>query len=1244
MCLGPPETCLSTVWGITMRTCVRLMNSIVSFKQPGARLALAMLLIFGVGCSDRVAGLGAATPVSEAVPCGGDCPDGTTCAPIVDDNGELIFQCVDVHLRYCAPCLEDNDCIDDWMPNAGSVCVTYSDGSGSYCATDCSEHSDCPEESYCFVRPEDGRAVCMPDNGLCDCTEWAIDNEATTSCSVTNAQGTCGGVRSCTEDGLTQCDALTPAPESCNGIDDDCNGETDESFPEAGEVCDGEDGDLCNDGFMICADGALVCDEGPEGRAEICNGLDDNCDEIVDNISVMQPGDLQAGVCVGSEQICSGEEGWLEPDYTVIADYEVEEVTCDDIDNDCDGETDEPFSEGGLVTFTDLDGTPGLVKGNSCGVGSCGQGTVICSEDGSGLACDTASQVSMEVCDGVDNDCNGNIDDIASPPLALNQAGVCAGAIQVCNGSSGWAEPDYAAIVGYESVELTCDGLDNDCDGEVDEELDAPDANLTSGVCLGSLKVCAGSTGWQEPDYFAIAGYETGELSCDGLDNDCDAEIDENLMAPAAVLQSGVCVGSVKVCSGAAGWLEPNYGAIAGYETTEVTCDGLDNDCNAFIDDGLQSPLADNQVGVCAGAVKLCNGVSGWAEPDYSVMNQYQAFEALCDELDNDCDGDVDEPFKAGGTVTVSNTDGTPGLVKGNTCGLGDCLGGTVVCSPDGISLVCSSADLASAEICDGDDNNCNGVTDDDLTPPLNTNQSGLCFGTDQVCTGASGWVDDYSPVAGYGLYEEPDGSYLDENCDGIDGDILWAVFVAPTGTDNGICDFGSPCLTLNHAFIAASNRGLSDVYVQAGEYAETLTLVDGLRVFGGYDSLWARDQRILDGHMSTLIGDSDASGYAVAVSANSVAGYMEGMIIRAPDGKGTGESSYGVHGVSSTLTFERITFMQGDGAPGYPGNNGQNASGSAAQGGGNGGGADEYTTTCNDSSRGGGGSAGSNGACSGTGGGNGGRGGTMDSDCGFWTLNYNARSGDSGNNAVIYAGGSVGYRGNGGGTCGTGGAANDGWIQNGVGGSGGSAGVLAGYYWVANTGSTGGLGSNGTGGGGGGGSGGCDDGIDSYGAGGGGGGAGGCAAPSAASGGGGGGASLGVFTVNSTLVVKTSDFVRGAAGDGGSGGLGGRGQSGGSGGSGGSADGDSKRGGDGGSGAHGGHGGGGGGGAGGLCYGIFTSSSDVLSSGNTFEAGAAGSGGAGGDSATSAPVGERDGNPGSNGVGGVVGEVGVAP
>lgn len=88
-----------------------------------------------------------------------------------------------------------------------------------------------------------------------------------------------------------------------------------------------------------------------------------------------------------------------------------------------------------------------------------------------------------------------------------------------------WAG-DHQFIEGYEAVEATCDGLDNDCDGQVDEGLEAPLSFKQAGVCAGALDVCRGSRGWQ-PDYQTIAGYEFPEVSCDGQDNDCDGWIDE---------------------------------------------------------------------------------------------------------------------------------------------------------------------------------------------------------------------------------------------------------------------------------------------------------------------------------------------------------------------------------------------------------------------------------------------------------------------------------------------------------------------------------------------------------------------------------------------------------------------------------------------------------------------------------------------------------------------------------------------
>ena len=74
-----------------------------------------------------------------------------------------------------------------------------------------------------------------------------------------------------------------------------------------------------------------------------------------------------------------------------------------------------------------------------------------------------------EVCNGVDDNCVGGIDEGLTAPQAEKQDGVCAGSVQVCTGTGDWVEPDYTSLPYYEAEETRCDTLDNDCNGQVDE-------------------------------------------------------------------------------------------------------------------------------------------------------------------------------------------------------------------------------------------------------------------------------------------------------------------------------------------------------------------------------------------------------------------------------------------------------------------------------------------------------------------------------------------------------------------------------------------------------------------------------------------------------------------------------------------------------------------------------------------------------------------------------------------------------
>ncbi len=491
-------------------------------------------------------------------------------------------------------------------------------------------------------------------------------------------------------------------------------------------------------------------------------------------------------------------------------------------------------------------------------------------------------------------------------------------------------------------------------------------------------------------------------------------------------------------------------------------------------------------------------------------------------------------------------------------------------------------------------------------TPP-----GGVTAGTD---------CDDANLSIHPGVTDDPDATFTDQNCDGIDGDVTRAAFVAPTGVDQQTCTIGAPCATVAHAAaVAAADPQLDQVYIAAGTYPEILDLPDGLAFFGGYDSQWQRAERTVPGHTAAIVGAYDASADSfLAVRADTVTASFADLVIQGPDATGGGPSSLAyssqaVHASQSTLTFSRVTFAAGAGEDGAAGSNGTAASATAAQQGGTGQDGDEDPVTCS-TARHVGGIAGTNPSCSATGGA-GGAGGSKDTDCACplgTCCDCSATPGLAG----AIAGGHLG--GSGGATCITvpPGTGIPGGSTDGNGGSGGGlGGTLVAGEWHGMAGGAGGVGLAGGGGSGGGGAGGCDNGTDDAGPGGGGGGAGGCPAPAAGSGGRGGGGSFGIVALAGSLSVHDSLFQSSSAGNGGSGGTGAAGQPGGAGGPGGAHTSDTVDGATGGAGGRGGHSGGGGGGTGGRACGILDLGTAVDQSGNGFSGGAPGAPGSGGSS-----------------------------
>ena len=531
-------------------------------------------------------------------------------------------------------------------------------------------------------------------------------------------------------------------------------------------------------------------------------------------------------------------------------------------------------------------------------------------------------------------------------------------------------------------------------------------------------------------------------------------------------------------------------------------------------------------------------------------------------------------------------------------------------------------------------------VADTDDCPSL-SNASGQATAAGQCqYTCRMGWVDfdgDLGRAGSNGCEyactfqsatDVPDDNFVDANCDGIDGDVNAAIFVAPPplGSDANTGALGSPMASLTAAITRASNTGLA-VYVGAGDYAGPITLVAGVSVYGGYEptNRWQRST-------SARSRIQSSTGRGVLAHGITQPTVFDRMVVNpgnaAAPSSGPGESSIGIDvlGSSSALRISNTIIVAGNGSRGSNGANGS----TGASGGNASAGQVGYDGSC-PSNRGAGG-AGGNSTCGAPGGG-GGRGGCDNNPGGGGSTGIGPGGGGGGGGrgaVTCNAGACSTCRGPKGGASGSSGSHGS-TGSAGAHGSGGSAnGSMVGDTWTGARGSSGAVGSSGGGGGGGGaGGGGADDcyvrvfacfsqPIDcnfDLGGGGGGGGAGGCGGRGG-TGGYGGGGSFGIFVRRSSPVLVNNEITAGIGGRGGNGGNYGSGGSGGAGGIGGAGQDDSGTGGRGGNGGRGGRGGSGGGGGGGVSYCIYRSlSPSTQLTGNSCVLGRGGYAGSGGTS-----------------------------
>jgi hypothetical protein len=441
--------------------------------------------------------------------------------------------------------------------------------------------------------------------------------------------------------------------ETCDNLDNNCNTIRDEGLPKFCNVGSGGMAPDCSN-TAVNRDACTLCAPPAE---TFCDGVDNNCNGTVDEglrNACGNCGTTPTEICDGLDNDCDGviDEGGV--CGTCVPSVEI----CDGIDNDCDGATDESLSRG---CGTDL--------------GECVAGTQTCTA-GVWSTC-TGVGPTTEVCNNLDDDCNGVIDGISRS--CGSSVGTCLPGVQICTAGA------FGACTGATGPGTeVCDGRDNDCDGSTDEGnpggggmcgTSTGECNPGTLTCLGGALTCTGGTS---------PGVET----CNNLDDDCDGSTDEGVPTMGACGSSvGVCTPGTLTCSAG------TFTCIGARAPGTETCNGLDDDCDGTSDEGNPGAGAacGDDTGACvAGAFNCSAGAlvcTGSVGPGTET----------CNNVDDDCDGLTDEGNPGGGAVCGTDT--------------GECVRGTQTCTAG--ALACSGSVGPVAETCNGLDDDCDGSTDE---------------------------------------------------------------------------------------------------------------------------------------------------------------------------------------------------------------------------------------------------------------------------------------------------------------------------------------------------------------------------------------------------------------------------------------------------------------------------------------------------------------------------------------------------